>query len=58
MIGRKSLTCWNGLHHHGRALETGELSAALEELLAQPAKAAVEPSGIQEAAEQLRSLLK
>jgi hypothetical protein len=52
------------LQQHGRglaidshAVETGDLGAALEELLAQPAKPAVEPSGIQEAAEHLRSLL-
>ena len=52
------------LHQHGRGfaidsqtVETGELGAALEELLAQPARPAVEPGGIQEAAEQLRSLL-
>lgn len=51
------------LQQHGRGLaieshilETGNLSAALEELLAHPTKPAVEPSGIQEAAEQLRSL--
>lgn len=52
------------LHRYGRglpvdsgAVQTGELSAVLEELLAQPAKPTIAPSGIQEAAEHLKGLL-
>lgn len=52
------------LHRHGRglpvdkrAVQSGDLSAALKELLAQPAKPATEPSGIQHAADHLRNLL-
>ncbi len=52
------------LQQHGRglaidsqAVETGDLGASLEELLAQSAKPAVEPSGIQVAAEHLKNLL-
>lgn len=52
------------LHQHGRglavnseAVQTGDLRAVLEELLTQPAKPAIEPSGIQEAVEHIRCLL-
>ena len=46
-----------GLPVDNRAVQSGALSAALEELLAQPANMRVDPSGIQDAAEHLRNLL-
>ena len=52
------------LHHHGRgqpvdshAVTSGDLGTALQTLLAQPAKPAVEPSGIQDAVSHLLKLM-